>query len=83
MSNREFKTHFPKRDQLLEKSSKTLEAITKIQTEFDELKTEFIKFQWYEKVVEIKEIQCELESIKTKYQDLDARLFKLNTPKQE
>jgi len=83
MTNRDYKFHFPARDKLLEKSNKTIEGITEIQKEFNELKNEFMKFQWYEKVIELKEIQSELESIKTKYQDLDAKLFKLNTPKQE
>jgi len=79
MKNKEIQ--FPVRDHLKKKSAKTLVGIEEIEKQFDELKQELIRLQWYERVVELKQMQEQVSSMKMNYLNLDKNLF--NRPEAE
>lgn len=81
MANRNFNFHFPARDRLLEKSAKTLVNIEALELQFNELKEHFIDFKWYVNAAELKELQVQLATIKSRYQSIDENLFTNPTKK--
>jgi len=70
------KTVFPARDRFKAKVLNAQKTIGILEVEFEEIKQEFFKFKWYEKMIEFKEIQAQLEEMKTNLETLDAKLFK-------
>lgn len=70
------KIEFPARDRFQAKFLKSRETIGILREEFKEIKQEFIRFKWYERMIEFKEIEAQLEEMKIDLEKLDAKLFK-------
>ena len=73
MSNK--KIEFPARDKFQAKFCSAQKTVEVLEKEFEKIKQDFFKFQWYDSMVEFKAIEGQLEEMKTNLKKLNTKLF--------